>query len=220
MREASVGSGVAVDAHGSAWDGEERYRLLFEAGHQLTSTLDPTAVCERLRSLVSRAMPCDGIIVSSYDGLEGLIRCEYAYSGGQVLDAVSLPPLPLGPPGSGMQSEVIRTGKPMLFGDVERRVQSSKTKYVLALADGTVRDLSKSSPVPTQCALMVPVMLDGDVTGVVQVMTDTPGAYGPEHLELLEGIVLMLGAAIQNSKLYSKVNQELAERLKAEQALA
>lgn len=199
--------------------GEERYRLLFEAGQQLASTLDSTKVCERLRSLVSRAMPCDGLIVSSYDASEDLIRCEYAFSGAKVLDASSLPPLPLGPPGTGMQSEVIRSGKPQRFGDVEKRVQDPKGKFMNVSPDGSVTSVEESGPPPTKCALMVPVLLDGHVTGVVQVMTDRLGAYSDEHLELLEGLVLLLGAAIQNSKLFAKVNSELTERRKAEEAL-
>jgi PAS domain S-box-containing protein len=200
-------------------NGEERYRLLFDAGQQLSSTLDSHKVCERLRELVSRAMPCDGLIVSSYTPADDLMRCEYAYSGGKVLDAATLPPLPLGPPGTGMQSEVIRSGKPQLFGDVRKRVADPKGKFMYVGADGSVNPIEESGPPPTQCAIMVPVLLDGNVTGVVQVMTDQPGAYGDEHLELLEGIVLLLGAAIQNAKLFATVNSELAERRKAEEAL-
>lgn len=199
--------------------GDARYRLLLEAGQQLSSTLDSDKICERLRSLVSRAMPCDGIIVSSYNADDGLIRCEYIYSGGQVLDARTLPPLELGPAGSGMQSEVIRSGKSMLFGDVAKRVQDPNGTFMQVGPDGVVRDVTESEPTTTKCAVMVPILLDAQVTGVVQVMTDQPVAYSEEHLELLEGIVFMLGAAIQNAKLFAKVQSELAERRKAEEAL-
>jgi PAS domain S-box-containing protein len=199
--------------------GEERYRLLFEAGQQLSSTLDSATVCERLRNLVSRVMPCDGIIVSSYDSSDNLIRCEYAFSGGSLLNAAALPALPLSPPGSGMQSEVIRSGKPMRFGDVAQRVKDPRGQFMHVRSDGSTRDLKDSEPPPTQSAIMVPVLLDGHVTGVVQVMTDQSGAYSDDQLELLEGLVLLLGAAIQNSKLFAKVNTELFERQKAEEAL-
>jgi PAS domain S-box-containing protein len=200
-------------------NGEERYRLLFEAGQQLSSTLEASRVCERLRDLVSRAMPCDGIVVSSFDASEDLIYCEYAYTGGQLLDAASLPPLPLAPSGTGMQSEVIRSGKPKMFGDVEKRVKDPKGKFMQVGPDGEVKPIEGSQSTPTKCALMVPVLLDGQVTGVVQVMANEPGAYSAEHLELLEGLVLLLGAAIQNAKLFTKVNTELTERRKAEEAL-
>ncbi len=199
--------------------GDERYRLLFEAGQQLSSTLDTRMVCERLRDLVSRAMPCDGIIVSSFDPAVEQITCEYAFSGGRLLDASALPPLPLGPPGTGMQSEVIRSGKPKVFGDVQKRVQDPKGVFMNISPDGSVQEIREEKPTPTHCALMVPILLDGQVTGVVQVMTDRPGAYAEDHLELLEGIVLLLGAAIQNAKLFAKVNSELSERRKAEEAL-
>src|SRR5579885_2068705 len=118
--------------------------MLLEAGQQLSSTLDSTKVCERLRSLVSRAMPCDGIIVSSYDSLTDLITCEYAFSDGVVLDASTLPPLTLGPPGTGMQSEVIRSGKPMRFGDVASRVKDPRGTFMNVQGDGTVEDIAKT----------------------------------------------------------------------------
>lgn len=198
--------------------GDERYRLLFDAGQQLTSALDVTQVCQRLHQLVSRAMLCDGLIVSSYNPADDLIHCEYIYSSGQVLDASALPPIPLGPPGTGMQSEVIRSGKPKSFGDVVKRVTDPKGTFMTVGADGVVKPVEEEPPA-TKCALMVPVLLDGKVTGVVQVMTDTPAAYTEDDLEILEGIVLLLGAAIQNSKLFAKVNEELTERRKAEEAL-
>src|SRR5206468_13094989 len=131
--------------------------------------------------LVSRSMPCDGLMVSSYSLEDGLIRCEYAYSGGQVLDAASLPPLELSPPGTGMQSEVIRSGKSMMFGDVAKRVQDPNGTFMHIGPDGVVHDASGPEPIPTQCAIMVPVLLDGKVTGVVQVMTDRAVAYSLEH---------------------------------------
>ena len=163
-------------------------------------------------------MPCDGIIVSSYDAAEEQIRCEYAYSGGKAIDASTLPSLSLGPPGTGMQSEVIRSGKPKLFGDVQKRVVDPKGKFMHVTPDGSVKPV-ETSPPPTKCAIMVPILLAGQVTGVVQVMTDQPAAYSDDHLELLEGIVLFLGAAIQNAKLFAKVNSELTERRRAEEAL-
>lgn len=199
---------------------EDKFRLLFEAGRQLSSTLEIQEVFERLRSIVSRAMPCDGIIVSSFDPSTQLITCEYAYSGGQVIDASALPPLKLSPQGGvGMQSEVIRTAKPMMFGDVAERVSDKRGTFMHVASDGTVRDLKESSPPPTQCALMTPVMLEGEVRGVVQVMTDQASAYTGSDLELLQGIVFLLGAAVQNAKIYQQKQHELAERLKAEQAL-
>src|SRR4051812_27048848 len=125
-----------ASAHSELLNGEERYRLLFEAGQELSSTLDSTKVCERLRELVSRAMPCDGLLVSSFDPSQELIFCEYAYSGGKTLDAAALPPVPLGPKGSGMQSEVIRSGKPKLFSDVAKRVQDPNGKFMHVAPDG------------------------------------------------------------------------------------
>jgi hypothetical protein len=68
---------------------------MHEASRRLSSTLDPSEVREALHRLVAEAMPCDGLLVSSYDPEERLIRCEYAWADGRLLDPATLPPLPL-----------------------------------------------------------------------------------------------------------------------------
>ena len=77
------------------------------------------------------------------------------------MDASALPPLPLSPPGTGMQSEVIRSGKPMRFGDVAQRVKDPRGRFMHVGADGSTRELGESEPSKTQSAIMVPVLLDG-----------------------------------------------------------
>jgi hypothetical protein len=85
----------------------EKARLLLDAARELGETLEPERVYERFRELLSDVVQHDGVIVSSYDEADGLIRCDYAWSDGERLDASRLPPLPLNREGGGMQSRVI-----------------------------------------------------------------------------------------------------------------
>ena len=95
-------------------------QLLLEAARQLGETLEPERVYERFHLLLADVVPHDGIVVSSYDEADGLIRCEYAWVDGNLLDPTTLPPLPLNREG-GMQSRVIVTGEPLLVNDVVQR---------------------------------------------------------------------------------------------------
>ena len=61
----------------------------------LAETLDPERVYERFHELLAEAVPHDGVVVSSFDEADGLIRCEYAWVDGERLDAAIFPPLPL-----------------------------------------------------------------------------------------------------------------------------
>ena len=66
---------------------------------------------------------------------------------------------------------------------------------------------------------LAPLRLEGAVVGVVQVMADVVDAYGQADLELLEGISLLLAVALENARLFRRVQDELEERRRAEREL-
>src|SRR5205823_13221784 len=76
-------------------------RMLLDAARSLGETLVPERVYDRFREILADAVPYDGVIVSSYDTLDGLIRCEYAWVDGERLAPEKFPPLRLAPHGHG-----------------------------------------------------------------------------------------------------------------------
>jgi len=204
----------------SADSAAERLRILYEAGKILSSTLSAEEIYDRLRDLVCRQMPCDGIIVSSWDAASGLIRCEYAWAKGVRLDQAEFPPIPLGPEGTGMQSEVIRTGKPLPFRNVRQRVQDERGVFYDVGPDGELRPADEDSDTPrTQSAIMAPVIRDERAIGVLQVMSDLPDAYSDDDLALLEALITQMTVAIHNAALYADAQRQVEERTKAEERL-
>jgi PAS domain S-box-containing protein len=147
-------------------------------------------------------VPHDGIVISSYDDRDDLIRCEYAWSDGQVIDPAKLPPLPLNREGGGMQSRVIVSGEPELFNDVRQRV-SGEGEYYNVSGEGKVERIPDSGPAGTNAAMMVPVKDEGRVVGVVQLMTDRE-LYTSEQLEFFDGLVAQMAAAVRNARLHQE----------------
>jgi len=188
--------------------------LLLDAARQLGETLEPERVYERFHELLGGIVPHDGIVVSSYDERDGLITCEYAWVEGNLVDPETLPALPLNREGGGMQSRVIVSGEPYVFNDVAERVQSVEGEYYNVDREGTIQKIPESGEAGTTAAMMVPVKQEGRVVGVVQLMTDH-GLYSPEHLELLEGLVAQMAAAVRNARL-----QKERRRLEAAEAAA
>jgi PAS domain S-box-containing protein len=185
--------------------------LLLRAARQLGETLEPERVYDRFRELLAEVVPHDGVIVSAYDESDGLIRCDYAWSGGARLDASALPPLELNREGGGMQSRVIVTGEPILFNDVVERVQEPSGTFYDVDSEGTMRKLPDTGPPKTTAAMMVPVKHEGRVVGVVQVMCDE-GEYTSEQLELLDGLVVQMAASVRNARLQrERLRLEAAE---------
>lgn len=194
-------------------------RILLETARQLGSCLEPDAIFARMKESLCGAFACNGVIVSSLDRKAALIRCAYAWAGGEVLDPATLPPIELRPDAAGMQTQVIRTGKPMMFSDVAERVRDPKGQYYEVEAGGSVRDLKDSGPSKSHSALMAPLILEGEVVGVLQVMADEAAAYGPADLELLEGVSLLLTVALENARLFRRLEDELEERRRTESHL-
>jgi signal transduction histidine kinase/CheY-like chemotaxis protein len=198
-----------------------RAGLMYEAALRLSGSLESEQIYLGLRDLVVRAIPCDGVVVSSFDGESSTVRCAFLWVNGQLLDPTTLPVLPIDlVNGRGMQTEVIRTGEGKLYADVRDRVRRGG-RYFDVSRDGKVRDLSPphSRPPVARCALMVPIKLEGNVVGIVQTMSDTPGAYVREHLSVLESLVAPMAVALQNAELYARAHREIAERTRVERAL-
>lgn len=188
--------------------------LLLTAARHLAESPEPERVYERFHELLGEVVQHDGIVVSSYDADENLIRCEYAWVEGSVVDPDSLPPLPLNRTGGGMQSRVIISGEPALFNDVEERVEDPGGVYYNVDREGHVEKIPDSGPAGTKAAMMVPVKEQGAVVGVVQLMTDR-GQYASEDLELFEALVAQMAASVRSVRL-----QKERRRLEAAEAAA
>jgi signal transduction histidine kinase len=194
-----------------------RVELLLEAARYLGETLEPGRVYDRFHELLADSVHHDGVVVSAYDESSGVIRCEYAWVNGNRLDPSLLPPVAYNPEG-GMQSRVIATGESLLANDVAERVKGGGTFYDVE-GDGSMRKVPDTGPPVTQAALMVPVKHEGRVVGVVQLMSDD-NPYTPEHLELAEGLVALMAAAVRNARLHKAAESETAARVRAEAVAA
>jgi PAS domain S-box-containing protein len=184
--------------------------VLLDAARQLGETLEPNLVYDRFHDLLADFVQHDAVVVSAYDEADGLIRCDYAWVEGTRLDPAIFPPVTLNREGGGMQSRVIVGGEPLVFNDVSERVQQEGTYYDVD-AQGTVRKLPESGPPGTQAVMMVPVKQGGRVVGVVQLMSDRH-AFEPAELELFEGLVGQMAAAVRNARLQrERVRLEAAE---------
>lgn len=191
--------------------------LLLDAARELGETLQPERVYRRFHELLADVVEHDGIIASSYDDRDKVIRCEYAWVEGNLLDPTGFPVLPLNRSGGGMQSRVITSGRPLLVNDYADRVGETGIYYDVD-REGRIRKVPEAGTATTRSAIMVPVKDEGRVVGVVQVMSEVLD-YSAEQVELVEGLVAQMAAAIRNARLHKERRRlELAEA--AAQAVA
>ena len=181
----------------------ELTQVLLTAAQRLAESIDPELVYDSFHELLDEVVPHDGVVVSSFDPDNELIRCEYAWVEGARIDESILPPLPLNREGGGMQSRVIVTGEPLLANDVAERVQQPGGTYYNVDREGGLEKISDSGSARTSAAMMVPVKHQGAVVGVVQLMRDR-GVYTARDLELFSALVGLMHAAVRNARLQAE----------------
>jgi len=196
----------------------EELSLLYEGGRRLGRTLDLDVVYDTMYDLVSRTMDCDGLYVSSYDPKEQLIHCICARHNGKRLDLSQLPSIPLEPEDRGTQSRAIRTGEPLLIRDYEAQFQSAKTHYYVD-DDGAPHEEIPDDAERTRSAIVIPLKDDDRVVGVLQVMSARLDAYSEDDLRFLEALARQVVAASKNAVLFQQAQNEIAERMQAEESL-
>ena len=73
--------------------------------------------------------------------------------------------------------------------------------------------------VPTKSELSVPIGVAGEVMGVIDVQSPETDAFDEEDVVAIETLADQVAAAIENARLYEAIQQELAERTRAEAVL-
>ncbi|MEE9616784.1 MAG: GAF domain-containing protein, partial [Anaerolineae bacterium] len=195
----------------------EEIELLYEAGQQLSQTLDIDTIYNQLHALVFGIMDCDALIVSSFDPEDKLIRCAFAIIEGNQQDVSHLPPLPLNPEEQGTQSLTIHTGKSLLIRDYHAQVETSKKAYYIEEEKVVDHDKTPDDAAVTRSGLVVPVKLEGQVVAVIQVMSYRLDAYTEDDLRILEALAYQIAVASNNALLYQQAQDEIVQRKRAEE---
>jgi PAS domain S-box-containing protein len=168
-----------------------------------------------LRALHDEArtlLNADGFFVSRYHKGSGLITALFAIDAGTERDVSTFPSIPLASEGRGMQSQVLRTGKPMNVPDWVDGERKMQTVHHIA-PDGTF-----TPPPPeterdgcTKSALLVPLMLQGEPISVLQVQSNRLNAYSREDEDLLGGLANVAAISIQNALLIAQAEHAAGE---------
>jgi PAS domain S-box-containing protein len=179
------------------------------------------AILRTLHDEVSTLLDADGFFVSRYAKDSGLITALFVVDEGGELDASVFPPVPLAPEGRGMQSQVLRTGRPLNVPDWLEAERNMQTVYHIA-PDGSL-----TPPPPeterencTKSALLVPMMYMGEPIGVLQVQSNRLEAYTDEDVDLLTGLANVAAVSVQNALLIEEAGDAANQlRLSLEGAL-
>ncbi|MGC8781765.1 MAG: ATP-binding protein [Anaerolineae bacterium] len=175
---------------------------LNELGLALAETLDLNQVCRIAYEHVTRLADADGFAISLYDPIARTLKATYVVSDGRPVDVSVFPP-------------IVFTGEPS--GGRARAIARKEPEVVLKHRSAN-RSLVIIGDEPLSAAY-VPMVVKGEVTGLLEVQSQRAEAYGPAEVAWLGPAANLIGMAIENARLYQAVQRELNERRRAEAAL-
>jgi len=185
---------------------------LYQAGQRIGQSLNLQKIYDNLHEIIAEMMPCDGLVISSYNLSQKKFICEALFHEGKALDVSGFPAIPLEPPGKGTQSRVVHSGHSLYLRDYRSHQKKAKTSYYVN-ADGVYQPEGEPSDQDiTRSASLVPLKREGQVIGVIQVTSYQLDAFTQENLQFLEAFTPQISAAITNAALYAET-QEARENL-------
>jgi PAS domain S-box-containing protein len=186
----------------------ENLKAINDMGRALTETFDLTAIYEQVRQSVFALLPdISGVMINLFDSKNQHINCAYCYTDDQVQDVSFIPPIPLGPPGTGTQSHVIHSRKPLVINHFQGQLKKARIHV----------KIGKKGP-PNRSALYVPMLTQGKVTGLIIVQSPQESRFKDEDVELVGLIANTAAVAIENARLFQESRRQ-SEKLTAVNAL-
>ena len=220
----AVTNSIDISARRQAVDGLSQHgrdiNLLYDASLELVRALDLDSLLETFYRQISTSMPCDTFFISSFNEQQQMIRCMFGNVEGGALDVSTLPAIPLEPEGHGIQSQVIRSGKPWLVRDYVTVVKTAATQ-VYVTAEGKIEQVED---VPddeefTRSGIILPMVFKNKILGAIQILSNKIDAFSDRDYNLAEALAAQFSIAFNNSILYREAQNEIAERVRTEVAL-
>lgn len=172
----------------------EELTVLHNIDVAITSTLDLDQVLETVYEQVSGVMNAPTFYIALYDEDKGEIHARLAVDRGE-----HLPPFTLRGDG-GLFGWVVHTRRPLWIKD-----RDQETLPVPAITVGT----------PARSMMTVPLIVRDKVVGVISAQSLQPHAFDEDHWRLFCGIADQVAIAVENARLYQRLEAQAQELARA-----
>lgn len=181
----------------------EEMALLYEIGLELSADLNMSQVLRNLLDKCRQLLPMDSFYVAIYEQATHAIYYPLFFDQGEFKN-VAARDIRVTP---GLTGEVILGRKTIYLADTAE--PQTQEAYQIIHVGGT----------PTRSFVGVPMIVRGNVVGVVSMQSQQPNRYNPEQIRLLETIATQAAIAVENSRLYEDARREITERRQAQENL-
>jgi PAS domain S-box-containing protein len=175
---------------------EERQAALYQAAQTISASIEYEQICRALHTAAAQVMPVDAVIVAllTQDGRN--VDEVYLFDAGQRWPGESYPL------GRGLISHIITTGRSLRANDFD----------AVNAQLGIASEEFGTSAGQSMAVLAVPLVLRGQVLGMVSVQGQRPRHYAAADQELLELLGAYAAAAFENARLFAETHRR-AEQL-------
>ena len=174
--------------------------ILNSVGEAMAKTLDVKTVTKIVGDKVRDIFNAEAVSINLLEPSAKLIHPIYEFDKGEGGYIDYMQPFPLG---TGLNSKVIQSRQPLLLGTLEEQLANG--------AFATPEQLEQDSGVTTQSWMGVPIMINDQVLGTVNISHYRQHAYNESHLRLLQTLASNMGVAIENARLFEAEQERVAE---------
>jgi CheY-like chemotaxis protein len=186
--------------------------VLYQATRELVGESDLQQMGHTIFQAISSAIPADAIIVSSFDRKTSIVHTDAAWLNGRVVDASIFPAIGLEEEGHGIQSLVIRSGNPLIVPDYQALLRASRSGHRPDAQERAQDHVPDDMTDQSRSAIMVPMKHEGEVVGVLSVMSNQKAVFSERHLRFLEPLAGSAAAAISLSRMHHEAMLEIDRR--------
>lgn len=168
---------------------------LQEVGRALSSNLNLDDLLQAIYTQVASLMPAEYFYISFYD--PALDEVSFPF----VIEAGQRATFPGRRAGAGLTEHILHTGQPLLS-----RTTTAETRQQLGLSPATH---------PAASWLGVPLIVGDQTVGVIALQSyQSRNLYDEGHQKVLAAVAAAAAIAIQNARLFGRVDQDLNLRLR------
>lgn len=173
----------------------ERLKVLYQAAHAVSASLDMEELCDAIHCTVEKVMPCEDFVIDGYNAETNEIVPIYAIEFPRKRVATEKYFAD-----HGLAGRIVHSRKPVLFNSLE---EMDKSGITFEFYGSNGKEASQS-------IVAVPMLLHGKVGGMISAQSYKPDAYTKDDQYLLELLASHAAIAMENSRLFTTI-QYLAD---------
>jgi PAS domain S-box-containing protein len=170
----------------------ERLAILHDMGQAILAARSPAEIGRAALGRIRRMVPCQHCSVVLFDFPKGQAQLVAGYAGASPLSTAPIPLDTFSP------SEVLRRGTVRYVEDIAT-MEAAPLIFRQLMEDGL------------HSVLSVPLLVDGEAIGEVNLASDTAGAFDSEHRDIALEVAAPIAIAIQHARLRDDLAQKSTE---------